>query len=346
MKKYKIIFAAQDPGGFNAIAPVIKKFEKDPRFNISVILAEHACLFAEKQGIRYLNTDKMFFNIEGADLVFTGTSFADSSIEKKIITLAKAENIPTISIVDFWTDYVLSFSDFKTRNFRYLPDYILAVDETMKKEMVAKNFPANRIFITGNPYFDSFLKKSRRNTDKNLVAFFSQPFSEMYKKKFNEVQVFEDIAEAAEKIDLNNKIVINFHPRTKKFDKFDKAIKNSKLKIKKEKKLHNKDLIEKAEIVAGINSAMLFEAAMMGKKVLSYQPSLKGQDLLVSNKFGLSVPVYQKKELYRAMKKMFFRKLQKNNSKAVKKYTENNSTQKVINFMVNILENNSSCKIK
>ena len=78
IKKHKIIFTAQDPGGFNAIAPVIKSFEKDARFDVSVILAKHACIYAEKQNIKYLNADKTSFDISGADLIFTGTSFGDS----------------------------------------------------------------------------------------------------------------------------------------------------------------------------------------------------------------------------------------------------------------------------
>jgi len=140
------------------MTPVIKKLEKDPRFNVSMILAKHACLFAKKQNIRYLNADKMLFDIGGADLVFTGTSFGDS-IEKRIISAAKAENIPTISIVDFWTDYIPSFSDSEKRNFKYLPDYILAVDEIMKKEMVAEGFPKDKIFITGTHILIHFQKK-------------------------------------------------------------------------------------------------------------------------------------------------------------------------------------------
>jgi len=354
MKKHKIIFTAQDPGGFNAMTPVIKKLEKDPRFNVSMILAKHACLFAKKQNIRYLNADKMLFDIEGADLVFTGTSFGDS-IEKRIISAAKAENIPTISIVDFWTDYIPSFSDSEKRNFKYLPDYILAVDEIMKKEMVAEGFPKDKIFITGNPYFDSFSKKNRQRTNKNLIAFFSQPFSEIYKNSdkdykyganLNEVQVFDDIVEVIEKIDLNKKIIINFHPRSKKLDKFDKIIENSKLEIKKEKELSNKDLIKRAEIVTGINSVVLFEAAMRGKKVLSYQPGLKGSDLLISNRLGLSAPVYKKEDLYQTFKKMFLQKSLKNNPKLVKKYTENKSTRKVANFIINVLKNKPRRKLK
>jgi len=354
LEKYKIIFTAQDPGGFNALAPIIKKLKKDKRFNVSVILAKHACLFAKKQNIEYLDADKTSFNITGADLIITSTSFGDS-IEKKIVTLARAENIPTISIVDFWTDYVPSFSDPETGNFKYLPDYILALDEIMKKEMVSKGFPKEKIFVTGNPYFDSFSRTIGQKTDKNLVAFFSQPFSEIYKNsdkdykdctKFNEVQVFEDIVKAIERIDLDKRVVINFHPRSKKLDKFDKIIKDSKLEIKKEKKLSNKDLIKRAEIVAGINSVVLFEAAMMGKKVLSYQPNLKGQDLLISNRFGLSAPVYREEKLYPTLMKMFLQTFKKNNSELIKKYTQNDSTQKAINFIADILKNNPKRKLK
>lgn len=353
-KEYKIIFTAQDPGGFNAMAPVIKKLEKDARFNISVILAKHACLFAEKQNIKYLDGDKVSFDITGADLIFTGTSFA-GSIEKRIINMAKEKNIPTITIVDFWTDYVPSFSDSEKRNFKYLSDYILVVDEIMKKEMIAESFPPNKIFITGNPHFDSFSKIIRQKPNKNQVAFFSQPFSEIYKNscedyknctKFNEVQVFEDIVRALEKIDLNKKITINFHPRSKKLDKFDEIIKNSKLKISKEKKLCNKELIKKSDIITGINSVVLFEAAMMGKKVLSYQPELKGEDLLISNRFGLSTPVYKKEKLYSALEKMIYQKIENKNLKLIKKYTQNNSTQKVISFINNILKNNSKKKLR
>ena len=354
MKKHKVIFTAQDPGGFNALTPVIKKFKKDKRFNVSVILAKHACLFAKEHSIGYLDADKTPFDITGADLIVTGTSFGDS-IEKKIIAMAKTKNIPTISIIDFWTDYAPSFSDSETGNFKYLPDYILAVDEVMKKEMILNGFPPDKIFITGNPCFDSFSKITRSEADKGLISFFSQPFSEILKNsnkdykdyaKFDEVQVFEDIVKALEKIDLNKKIIINFHPRTKKFDKFDKIIKNSKLEIRKEKKLYNKNLIEKSEIITGINSVVLFEAAMMGKKVLSYQPGLKSPDLLISNKLGLSAPVYKKKDLYKAFKKMFFKKVKKHNSKMIKKYTGNKSTQKVTDFIANILRNNQKRKLK
>jgi len=353
-KKHKIIFTAQDPGGFNAIVPVIKKLEKDARFSISVILAKHACLLAEEQNIKYSDADKKSFDVSGADLIFTGISFADS-IEKKIIFLAKAENIPTISIVDFWTDYAPSFSDPETKNLKYLPDYILVIDEIMKKQIIAEGLPKDKIFITGNPSFDFFVKKANQKTDKNLITFFCQPLSELYKKNsqdyknstnFNEVQVFEDIVKALEKIDLNKKIIIDFHPRAKKFDKFDKIIKNSRLKIEKNIKSYNKNSIEKPEIIIGMSTVVLFEAALAGKKVLSYQPGLKGEDPLLSNRLGLSVPVYKKSELKEALVKLILDKSIKSSPKIVEKYTKNNSTKKVIDFMIGVLKKESNKKLK
>ncbi|MEK7658934.1 MAG: NTP transferase domain-containing protein [Patescibacteria group bacterium] len=355
IKKHKIIFTAQDPGGFNAIAPVIKSFEKDARFDVSVILAKHACIYAEKQNIKYLNADKTSFDISGADLIFTGTSFGDS-IEKKIIFEAKEKGIPTISIVDFWTDYTPSFSDPEKRNFKYLPDYILAVDEIMKKEMEAEGFPKNKIFITGNPSFDSFDTKLNKKADKNLITFFCQPMSELYKKdskdyknatKFSEVKVFYDIVEAIEKIDLNKKIIIDFHPRAKKLNKFDKIIKKSKLKIEKNIKPYGENSVKNPEIIIGMSTVVLFEAALAGKKVLSYQPGLKKKiDYLASNRLGLSLPVYKKEDLYLALKRLIFQKSKAKNLKLIKKYTQNNSTQKVINFINDILKKNQKKKLK
>lgn len=331
MKKHKIIFAAQDPGGFNTIAPIIKKLKKDARFNVSVILAKHACKIAQRENIKYLDVDKILVPKKiNADLIFTATSYGDS-IEKKLIAIGKHKKIPTISIIDFWSDYKIRFK-------KDLPDYILVIDEIMKKEMIEQGFSEKKIFITGNPFFDSF-SKIKPKEKKDLIVFFSQPFSEA-------LEVFREIVEAVERINPQKKITIKFHPRCKKLDKFDKIIKNSRLKIEKEKKLSAEDLIKQGEIIVGINSMVLFQAAMVGKKVLSYQPNLKGPDPLLSNRLGLSTSVYQKKEVYPVLKKMFVHGHQKKNLKSIKKYTENNSCQKVIDFMTNVLENNSKRKLK
>ncbi len=339
MKKiYKIIFTAQDPGGFNAILPVIKELKKRNNFLLKLILANESREIAKKNKISYQDgnklTDKELAQLarkENPDLIFTATSMG-RSIEDRIVKIAKAQRVKTVALVEFWASY-------KPR-FYILPDYILIVDRIMKKEMTEKRFDPKKLIITGSPVFDTF---SRSNQRGKFISFFSQPFSEIYKKEdkeywgCDEMQVFEDLIECLEKLQLKNPIKIKFHPRTKKLNKFDKMIKNSKLNISIERKLSSEDLIKKSRIVIGMNSVILFQAAMMGKSVLSYQPDLNRKDSLISNRLGISTPVYYKKNLCSALKRLLS-KTKKKNLKLVERYTKNNSTKKVINFITKILK--------
>jgi len=352
-RKTKIIFAAQDPGGFNTILPVIKKLKKNKEFLLKIILANQSRDIAKNQGINYQNgnhlTERMIaqiFKKESPNLVFTATSDG-YSLEKKIIKLARKQKIKTITIIDFWANYKLRFSDPGTENLAYLPDYILIIDKLMKKEMTNQGFESKKIVVTGNPFFDTFSTLNGSCQKEKIISFFSQAYSELYKKGekrsgcSNEIQVFGDVVEVLEEFQPKIPLKIKFHPRAKKLNKFDKIIKDSKLNISIEKKMSAESLIKESKLIIGINSMVLFQAAMMNKPVLSYQPGLKKQDPLISNRLGLSQAVYNKKNLYSALKNIFSDRKNKKNRELIKKYTQNNSTQKVINFITNILKNDS-----
>lgn len=350
-KKIKIIFAAQDPGGFNAILPVIKKLKKNNKFLLKIILSNQAKDIAKNQKISYQDSNYLtekaiawFLKKESPDLIFTGTS-DDYGLEKRLIKLSKKQKIKTVVIIDFWSNYKLRFSDPETENLAYVSDYILIIDELMKKEMINQGFESKKLIITGNPSFDTF--PILTNSSQKVISFFSQPFSELCKKDKsylndpNEIQVFKDMVEALEKFQLKMPLKIKFHPRAKKLNKFDKIIKDSKLDISIEKKISAENLMKKSKLVIGINSMALFQAAIMGKPVLSYQHGLKKSDPLISNKLGFSQAVYKKKNLYPALKKLLLTKARKKDRELVKKYTQNNSTQKVISFIINFLKNDS-----
>lgn len=352
-KKIKVIFAAQDPGGFNTILPVIKKLKKNSGFLLKIILANQSKDMAKNQRINYRDgnylTEKTiarFFKKESPDLIFTATSVG-YSLEKKIVKLAKRQKIKTVAIIDIWSNYKLRFSDPGTKNLTYLPDYILVIDRLMKKEMISQGFDSKKLIITGNPFFDTFPILTSSSRKEKVISFFSQPFSESCKKDknyldySNEIQVFRDIVRALEKFQLKIPLKIKFHPRDTKLNKLDKIIKGSKLNISIEKKLSAENLIKKSKLIIGINSMVLFQAAMMDKPVLSYQPNLKKPDPLISNRLGLSWAVYKKKNLYPALKKLLSIRGKKQNRELIKRYTQNKSTQKVIDFIINLLKNDS-----
>lgn len=331
-KDFKIIFVAQDAGGFNTILPVIKRMKKDKRFNVVVWVAGKSSDLAKKNNIKSLKNPigiKLLLEKENPDLIFTATS-CGLSLEKKII---KASKVPTISIVDFWSNYSVRFG-FKKQ---YVSDYILVIDQIMKKELIDFGIEKNKIFITGNPCFDYlYLVKEENN---NLVCFFSQPFSELDKTvnpcNFNEVKIFRDIIRVLERIPIPFKVIIKIHPKGENIGKFSEIIKNSKLSIKIEKNLSTEELIKKSSIIIGINSMALFISSLMGRKTISFQPGLKGKDFLLSNKLGLSVLARNEKELQIALtdKEPFVLK-----KDIIERYARNNATEKVIEFICQILK--------
>lgn len=326
-RKCKIIFAAQDPGGFEAIAPVIKNLQKDDNFELIVVLKNQSCDFAIKEGIKYTDANVLSLEEFNPDFIFTATS-AGPSIEKEIIKMAKIKKIPVISIVDYGSNYKKRFGE----KLEYLPDYVLAIDEEMKNGMKAEGIPESKIFITGSPRFDRFSENKALQDGKNLIVFYSQPFSEQSNKDFNEIKIFEDVVGVLEKIYPEKEIIVKFHPKEENHDKFNKIIKKSKLKIKIEEKLKTDDLSKKAGLIIGINSVALFDAVLMQKRVLSYQPSQKKEkDTLISNVYGWSVPVYKKLDLLPKLKNIYTKSLPKR--ELLEKYTKNNSTGKIINFI-------------
>ena len=66
----------------------------------------------------------------------------------------KERGIPTLSIVDFWSNY--------TERFDTLPDKIAIIDEQMRQEMLAEGFPDDKLVITGQPAFDCLAEKRKR----------------------------------------------------------------------------------------------------------------------------------------------------------------------------------------
>lgn len=336
----KIIFVAEQRGGFDVFLPVIKKIQKISRFKF-FLFSDNANVFdfAKQNHIacrRLANPtlEKIETIIKriNPDIIFTDTNNTDfkSSIDKKFIKSAQKINIKTASIIDSWVGLNQRFGS----KLDYLPDTILAIDEEMKRHLIGMGISPRIIEVTGNPRFDKFFKINKAKENKKLIVFYSQPF---YGKKPNEVEIFKDIVSAIEKTHPDKEVMIKFHPareeNSKGRRKYDNIIKSSSVKIKKAKKNANhQHIAKKAGLIIGINSIALVDASLMGKRVISYQPGMsKKSDALQSNIHGWSIPVYKKPMLVPALEDIF--KKPTGPEEDFKKYTKNKSTNKVVNFI-------------
>jgi len=348
---FKIIFVIEQRGGFDFLLPVIKKIQNSKEFAVFLFLNnKNVCQFAKKQKIRYrilinpsLEAINKIIKKINPDIILTDTNNTDFSfsIDKKFLLAAKKLDKPTISIIDSWVNYKERFGE----KLEYLANNLLVIDKEMKKSLKSIGIPSNIIRITGSPRFDKFSNIKNTKEKKNLIVFYSQP---LFKSKSNEVEIFKDIVSVLEKEYQKKEIIIKFHPtreeNKKDKKKYDGIIKNSILKIKKAKKnIEAEDLSKKAELIIGINSMALIDSALMGKRVISYQPGInKKDDLLLSNKYNWSFPVYKKEDISSVLQDIFKKPLIKKD--ALKKYTKNNSTDKVITAISDILEKNMKRK--
>lgn len=281
----KIMFFAHDPGGANAISPLVEPLKEN---NELFIFAKGPALTKLPNSIEYNdNLAKI-----KPDLIITGTS-ANDFTEKHLWQEAKKLNIKSLAILDHWVNYGIRFSKYGLADIdkfdkicEFLPDYIIVMDEFAKSEMVKDGVPENIILPFGNPHFKDILEKSKnikniRNQfatpDEILITFASEPYIEDYGHG-EEKTVLKDLISITK--DKNAKIVVKLHPK-EDFSKYKE--------FESEKIILNKDttpaeIIKASDIIISMTSMFLIEAMILGKKCISYQPEQNDENKFILTK--------------------------------------------------------------
>ncbi|GBR75481.1 glycosyl transferase GTB-type super family [Candidatus Termititenax persephonae] len=267
----RIMFFAHDPGGANAIAPLVTEFSG------SLVFAKGPAL-PVLWGSKELPENAL--EKYKPDFLLTGTS-ANDFTERYLWKRAAELGIKSMAVLDFWVNYGIRFSQYGTKDLSkfakscdFLPTWICVPDELAKKEMVADGVPENIILPLGNPHFEHIARQAERLGDvkqiltkkPTLITFFSQAFTEDLGQGC-EKQVFEDLLVLAQKRS-EVAIVLQKHPK----ETLAKWEKYSDTNIIVDAKFSTLELLKSSDIVVGINSVVLVEAMLLGKrKILSYQ---------------------------------------------------------------------------
>ena len=280
MKKPGVFIVGREAGGIAALKPIEVILKKD---NLVTI-------------------DSDYFNF-----LLTDTSVGEWAIEKALIVNCRPFGMPTLSVLDFWSNYTARFADARG-NLVYLPDTIAVMDELAVSEMVAEGFPREKLVITGQPAFDCLADKRRMFSNSiasearqaairllygfrkghKTIVFCSQPLSRQeYSYGYDEQQVLRLLIDALPKdVDL----IIRPHPRD---DLADLMHFQDAPRITVQRKDYVHDLLMAADLVVGMNSEILVEACYLGCRVLSIQPGIDfNLDRLPSNRNGHSYPLY------------------------------------------------------
>ena len=308
MSRKLVVTACGDPGGANALAPVLEQLASDGRVELRN--------FAYRQGAGILAARNLAFHPIpsqapadwcadqlrdlGAHAVLTATSFNAEEHEKQFIAAAARLGLPSIAVLDFWSSYGSRFADAQGR-LRYVPDRIAAMDDTARQGLIEAGIAAERIAVTGHPGFDAIAARRaafsqaerqalRRDMGADergvLVLFASQPLGQLYGtdasspgfRGFDEKAMLDAVVPALERFAAARGValtlIIRPHPR-EETDAYA-ARHSPTIRIRVSKHGDARACAMAADLVLGMTTMLLVEACHLGVPVISLQPGWRG----------------------------------------------------------------------
>lgn len=311
MTRKVILFFSCEPGGAEALIPVIKLVAKETSHQVIVLGYGHGAERFARKGVecievgRVAKDDPTIMNTYRPDLIITSaTSLPDFDMSEKYLWLqARLAGVPTIAFVDQWQNYSLRFSGPNaTERLSYLPDYINCINAIGEREMIEEGFDPHKLLKFGHPYLSSLrdearlintgeiLKKLGIQPNQQVILFVSEAIKEHYGRsrgydQYDALRLFLDLMTISAK---GARLLIKLHPKDTvteyerilaEYDGLSPLIVSNNLT--------SVECIEIAAEVYGMTSIMLIEAFVLGKKVVSLQPGLQGEDPMILSRLGL-----------------------------------------------------------
>lgn len=324
-----VLVVCGDPGGGNAVAPVVEALRREGIVTVEARAYKQTQNVWSRRSLAFEPLDEAM-NVKqavaligkyGIQLVLTGTSVNSVDLEKNFILAARQSGVPSLALLDFWSNYRLRFSD-ASGYLACLPDRIAIMDQRAHQEMIREGFKKESLVITGQPALEDLgkwqnrfspEKKAEIRKELNLkqadvmVLFASQPLSEIGPadeqdpnyRGYTENTVLPLLCAALKRIgdSLQRRIVLiiqrHYREDPAKFESLELKGVSWKVAVPEEPY----DLALVADVVSGMNSIFLLEAASLGCLTVSLQPGLRVRDKLPSNLNGMTIPVYHQEEI-------------------------------------------------
>lgn len=290
-----IAIVARQPGSATALAPLIHSLRDNTEIACLVLGLEHAIHAWNSMGItaQAVNsfTDALSHLVRAhPSLLLTGTSF-NAVDDGHFWNWAREQSIPSIAFVDHWTNYRQRFSSAPDCPYDCLPEYIAVIDTLMAQRLIEMDCPKQRILVMGHPGWDDLIRWHHHDNlglrrelagDSVLILFVSEPLARFYGTKgtknslgYTEKDALALLFDVLDMVGKNRgetyTVAIKPHPldNTPSVPIMIPSGKRIRACLVEFDRL---ELVAAAEVVIGMNSLLLYEAALMGKPVVALQP--------------------------------------------------------------------------
>ncbi len=288
-----ILFVATEAGGAKELIPVIKLAKDQKVFgsDVTVPIFSDFGIEAKEASVSSKNEADEFLKELNPDSICMGTT-GTIKAERYLTESARALGIKTVAVLDEWYNYKLRFQDEDELIGKYLPDIICVQDETSLELAKAEGIPESNLKITGSvslselkqtepPEFPEILKAAG---DRTSILFVSEPLKKAYGEKegdkgthggfigFHEEIVRQLLADELSKLDKEFFVLEKMHPSQK--DTLDPPKCGPNVEwVSSSDPMPIIPLLWHADLVVGMRSKALLEAAILGKHPISIQPN-------------------------------------------------------------------------
>ncbi len=214
-------------------------------------------------------------------------------------------------MIDHWCHYRERFMEPHTGVVR-LPSRIGVMDPFALEQAVAAGLPSERLVVVGQPYLEGLVReagqpellKEARTLRMQWQAGKSSPLilfaSEKYPEnpgiptssfpKYTETEALEGLLQAVNRLQEKNSfrptVVVKLHPK-ESIQSFERGPLARAANIQVVAGVSAWPSILASDLVVGMTSMILLEAALIGKAAISYQPDVKNNSPFVGTQLGI-----------------------------------------------------------
>ncbi|MBM3778444.1 MAG: hypothetical protein FJW23_09430 [Acidimicrobiia bacterium] len=296
------LVVATDAGGAANVAPVAARLPESGRRVVCSEATEH---FFREHGlanvVRWAPGQAWETLVDGLtadDVVLCGTTRYGAP-DRWVTPAARGRGAHTVAVLDEWHRYADRFRD-GTGQLAWVPDVICVPDELARLEAIEEGLPAGRLAVTGSPALSSWWTRLERfeREPPPLPAGVAGPrpwilfVSELHAVSsgtapgtrgpwsgflgFTEESVAADLAAVVAGLGRPCTVVEKLHPSAADGNSAMPGLPDSQAWIRIGH-APIEPLLWHADLIVGMRSIVLLEAAMTGRPVLSCQPGLTAE---------------------------------------------------------------------
>ncbi|MEY5049354.1 MAG: hypothetical protein RLZZ175_2713 [Bacteroidota bacterium] len=279
----KALFVYSDPGGARML--LSKLWLQKELFEEYCIISDRVYQFTDEYGFeiqKYNTGDEIIkLNDFNPEVIYTATSYT-SEIELKFIESGQNKNIKTISLIDHWTNFRNRFF-MKSKGIEIFPYFIEVIDNKSYDFAINEGIDQDKLKVTCH-YYHEFLKKWLPNiskdefslennllSSKKWIVYAPDPLTNVGGVEewgVDEVIGLDFVLNSIKKsFNAEIQLYIKPHPN-QNLEIFDKLHHNI---VILGKDVPTNLLIKHSNLVISFFSNILFEAQLLGTKVVSLQ---------------------------------------------------------------------------